>query len=602
MSKQGNQLKKTSAAAPARDFTDLLLRWGSVSAEQMSEATQIARDAKINMAEALVKTGYIDAADVYKALAEFHKMDFVDLTTEKIPDEIIQLVPESVARENSIIPFKDEEDVIHVLVSDPLDLEITEKLRFILNRRVETALAPREAIQEAINRYYGQVEGESADSILQEFTDTQIDFTETAEDGVAAGVDSDDSSAPVVRLVQMMIQEAVQLRASDIHVEPFEDRVRIRYRIDGVLVQRDSPPRRMLGAILSRIKILASMDIAERRRPQDGRIKITVGEKELDLRVSVIPTNHGQSCVMRLLDKDNIKIGIRQLGLSERDFKIFSNTIKRPNGIMLVTGPTGSGKTTTLYAALNAMNRPDRKIITAEDPVEYYLPGINQVEVKHNIGLDFARIIRAMLRQAPNIILVGEMRDSETASMGIQASLTGHLVFSTLHTNDAPSAVTRMVDMGVPAYLVASSVVAVLGQRLVRTICKRCKAPVKLSDAVLADAGIPHEIAAKAQFMKGKGCGYCQKSGYRGRMGIYELMVVSSKVREMMFQNKSTIQIAEQAIKEGMTTLYCDGMRKVLRGFTTLDEVYRVAKRTEQDIMALPIIFEELLQDKGLVT
>jgi type IV pilus assembly protein PilB len=586
---------------PMRDFTDLLLRRGVVSLDQLSEATNLARNSDQNVAESLIKLAYADPDEVYRALAEFHKMDYVNLNEHKIPDEVIQLVPESVARENSIIPYKDEDDTIHVLLSDPFDLETTEKLRFILNRRIETALAPRSAIMESINRYYGQVEGESADSILQEFTDTQIDFTETAEDGVASDV-ADDSSAPIVRLVSMMIQEAVQLRASDIHVEPFEDRVRIRYRIDGVLVERDSPPRRLLGAIQSRIKILANMDIAERRRPQDGRIKITVGEKELDLRVSVIPTNHGQSTVMRLLDKDNIKVGIRQLGLSERDFKIFTNTIKRPNGIMLVTGPTGSGKTTTLYAALNAMNRPDRKIITAEDPVEYYLPGINQVEVRHNIGLDFSRIIRAMLRQAPNIILVGEMRDTETASMGIQASLTGHLVFSTLHTNDAPSAVTRMCDMGVPGYLVASSVVAVLGQRLVRTICKRCKTPTKLSSATLEEAGIPPEIAEKAQFTRGKGCGYCQKSGYRGRMGIYELMVVTSKIREMMFQGKSTIQIAEQAIKEGMTTLYCDGIRKVLRGYTSLEEVVAAAKRSEQDGMALKVVFDEFMQNKGLVS
>ncbi len=586
---------------PMRDFTDLLLRRGVVGLDQLSEASNMARDTDINVADALIKLGYADPDEVYRALAEFHKMDYVNLAEHKITEEVIQLVPESVARENSIIPYKDEDDTIHVLLADPFDLETTEKLRFILNRRIETALAPRTSIMEAINRYYGQVEGESADSILQEFTDTQIDFTETAEDSVTSDL-ADDSSAPVVRLVHMMIQEAVQLRASDIHVEPFEDRVRIRYRIDGVLVERDSPPRRLLGAIQSRIKILANMDIAERRRPQDGRIKITVGEKELDLRVSVIPTNHGQSTVMRLLDKDNIKVGIRQLGLSERDFKIFTNTIKRPNGIMLVTGPTGSGKTTTLYAALNAMNRPDRKIITAEDPVEYYLPGINQVEVRHNIGLDFARIIRAMLRQAPNIILVGEMRDTETASMGIQASLTGHLVFSTLHTNDAPSAVTRMVDMGVPGYLVASSVVAVMGQRLVRTICKRCKTPVKLSPSILQDAGIPPEVADKAQFAKGKGCGYCQKSGYRGRMGIYEFMVVSAKIREMMFQGKSTIQIAEQAIKEGMTTLYCDGIRKVLRGYTTLEEVYRAAKRTEQDQKAMQIVLSEFMENKGLVS
>ncbi len=589
---------------PMRDFTDLLLRKGIVGLDQLSEASNLARDSDMLVGDALIKLGYAAADDVYRALATFHKLDYVDLTTIRIADEVIQLVPESVARENNVIPYQNaDDDSLRVLVSDPFDLETIEKLRFILNRKVETALAPREAITEAINRYYGQVEGESADSILQEFTDTQIDFTETSEDGGGGGSDEsgDEASAPVVRLVGLMIQEAVQLRASDIHVEPFETRVRIRYRIDGVLVERDSPPRRLLGAILSRIKILAKMDIAERRRPQDGRIKVTVGEKELDLRVSIIPTNHGQSAVMRLLDKDNIKIGVRQLGLSERDFKIFQNTIKRPNGIFLVTGPTGSGKTTTLYAALNSMNRPDRKIITAEDPVEYYLPGVNQVEVKHNIGLDFARIIRAMLRQAPNIILVGEMRDTETASMGIQASLTGHLVFSTLHTNDAPGAVTRMTDMGVPGYLVASSVVAVLGQRLVRTVCKRCKAQVKLPDSVLADAGIPPDIAELATFTKGKGCGYCQKTGYRGRMGIYELMVVSTKIREMIFQNKSTIELQRQAIKEGMTTLFCDGVRKVLRGLTTLEEVYRSAKKTEQDDTALQIVFKELREGKGVI-
>ncbi|MFO1065353.1 MAG: GspE/PulE family protein [Pirellulales bacterium] len=580
---------------PMRDFTDLLLRRGVVSLDQLSEATSMARQDDISVADALVKLQYAEGKDVYQALADFHKMTFVDLQSVRIEDSIIQLVPESVARENSIIPYQEDGDALVVLVSDPFDLETIEKLRFILNRRIETALSPRETIFEAINRYYGQVEGESADSILQEFTDTQIDFTETSEDG-GGGSDElvDESSAPVVRLVGLMIQEAVQLRASDIHVEPFEDRVRIRYRIDGVLVERDSPPRRLLGAILSRIKILAKMDIAERRRPQDGRIKVTVGEKELDLRVSVIPTNHGQSVVMRLLDKDNIKVGVRQLGLADRDFKIFTSMIKRPNGILLVTGPTGSGKTTTLYAALNAMNRPDRKIITAEDPVEYYLPGINQVEVRHNIGLDFSRIIRAMLRQAPNIILVGEMRDTETASMGIQASLTGHLVFSTLHTNDAPSAVTRMTDMGVPGYLVASSVIAVLGQRLVRTICKRCKAPFKLTDAVLEDAGIPPDIASMATFTKGKGCSYCQKSGYRGRIGIYELMVVTSRVREMMFQGAATVQIREEAIKQGMTTLYCDGIRKVLKGITSLEEVYRAAKRTEQDSKAMEHVFREL--------
>jgi len=578
-----------------RDFTDLMLTRGIISLDQLSEAKLIAKKEDKTVGQILGTLGYASGEEVTQALAEFYKFEYVDLSTIRIPDNVIQLVPESVARENKIIPISDEDETIKVLVSDPFDIETIEKLRFILNRKIETALAPQEQIQEAINKYYGQVEGESADSMLQEFTDTQIDFTETEEDKMQSDESSDENSAPVVRLVQYMIQEAVQLRASDIHVEPFEDRVRIRYRIDGSLVERDSPPRRLLGAILSRIKILAKMDIAERRRPQDGRITITVGEKELDLRVSVIPTNHGQSTVMRLLDKDNIKVGVRQLGLGDRDFKVFTGLIKRPNGILLVTGPTGSGKTTTLYAALNALNRPDRKIITAEDPVEYYLPGINQVEVRHNIGLDFARIIRAMLRQAPNIILVGEMRDTETAQMGIQASLTGHLVFSTLHTNDAPSAVTRMTDMGVPGYMVASSVIAVMAQRLVRKICTRCKHPITLSDAVLEDAGLPVGITEFSKFSKGKGCPYCQKKAYRGRIGIYELMVVNGKLREHMFSGESSAVLREEAIRSGMTTLYCDGLRKVITGITTLDEVYKTAKKTEQEHIAIDKVIKEVM-------
>jgi len=570
------------------DFTEILLRKRVISQDQLNEARQVSKDQNTSLPDTIIKLGYASGEDVMRAVAQEHGRDYVDLTEVTIPETIIELVPESVARENAILPLAEEDDALKVIVSDPYDIDTVEKLRFILNRRIEIALPPRDKILEAINKYYSQIEGESADSVLQEFTDTKIDFTETetTTQAIGAGEVVDENSAPIVRLVQLMIQEAVQLRASDIHVEPFEEIVRIRYRIDGVLHKRDSPPRRLLGAIVSRIKILAKMDIAERRRPQDGRIKITVGDKELDLRVSIIPTSHGQSCVMRLLDKDNIKVGVRQLGLSETNFQSFGQLIRRPNGIILVTGPTGSGKTTTLYAALNALNRPDRKIITAEDPVEYYLPGINQVEVKHSIGLDFARIIRAMLRQAPNIILVGEMRDEETAHMGIQASLTGHLVFSTLHTNDAPSAVTRMVDMGVPNYLVASSVIAVLAQRLVRLICARCRQPVQVPASVTEDAGIPPHLAAKATFMKGKGCANCNKNGYRGRQGIFELMLITSKIRELIFKNVSAVEIRKMAIELGMKTLYVDGIFKALKGVTTLEEIYRNAKRTEQDIIA----------------
>ncbi|MCA9231281.1 MAG: type II/IV secretion system protein [Planctomycetales bacterium] len=563
------------------DLGDYLIKKGILGPEQLQEAQTVATSRKLKLQDTVVQLGYATAEQVMRVLAEQHDYEYYDLDNVPIPPAVVELVPESVARENAVIPFSEEDGKLKIVVSDPLDFNTFDKLKFILNREVEIGLATREKILEAINRNYGQMDGESADSMLQEFTDTAIDFTETEDDA-----DSDDesvvdeNSAPVVRLVQLMITEAVQLRASDIHVEPFESRIRIRYRIDGVLVERDSPPRRLLSALLSRIKILAKMDIAERRRTQDGRIKITAGGKELDLRVSMLPTSHGQSCVMRLLDKDNIRVGIRQLGLSERDFRIFRNLTRRPNGILLVTGPTGSGKTTTLYAALNELNRPDRKIITAEDPVEYYLPGINQVEVRHSIGLDFALIIRAMLRQAPNVILVGEMRDYETASMGIQASLTGHLVFSTLHTNDAPGAVTRMVDMGVPAYLVAGSIVGILAQRLVRVVCTKCKQPFTPSDAQIEAAGITPEQLEGASFMKGAGCSHCGKSGYRGRLGIFELMTMTSKVRELSFAGASTVEIAKAAISEGMTTLYDDGIRKALAGITTLEEVFRVAKRS----------------------
>ncbi len=572
-------------------FIDILLKHQLVSQEQVSEARAMAVSGSMSVGDALVRLGYSTGEQVTQAMAQFHGLEYVNLDDVRIPERVIELVPETIARENATLPLAEDDDILKVLLSNPLDIETIEKLRFILNRQVQIALAPRENILEAINRYYGQIDGESADSMLQEFTDTAIDFTET-DDGTDELGDEDSASGPIVRLVQLMINEAVQLRASDIHVEPFEDRIRIRYRIDGRLVERDSPPRRLLGAILSRIKILARMDIAERRRPQDGRIKISAGGKTLDLRVSVIPSSNGQSVVMRLLDQDNIRVGVRQLGLSEADYSIFSDLIKRPNGIVLVTGPTGSGKTTTLYAALNTLNRPDRKIITAEDPVEYYLPGINQVEVRHSIGLDFARIIRSMLRQAPNIILVGEMRDSETASMGIQASLTGHLVFSTLHTNDAPSAVTRMVDMGVPNYLVASSVIAVLAQRLVRVICNRCKKPWQPTQAILDQAGITPEMAKNAEFSRGVGCNYCNKTGYRGRLAIFEIMKITSGIRELIFQNRSSVEIRERAIEEGMNTLYQDGLSKVLKGITSLEEVFRIAKKTQQDVEGEAVVNE----------
>jgi type IV pilus assembly protein PilB len=566
------------AARKKRDYIEILISRGVISPDQLSEAEQMAQESGIRLADALSRLGYATGDEVMRAMAEEHGLAFVKPSDVAIPPAILELVPESVARENVILPLAEEDGSLKIIVSDPNDIDTFEKLRFILNRRIEPVLAPRDAILEAINRHYGQTVGESADSILTEMTDTAIDFTETDDEMRVGEEDVGEQAAPIVRLVQLMLNEAVQLRASDIHIEPFEDRIRVRYRVDGVLSERDSPPRRLLGALLSRIKILSRLDIAERRRTQDGRIKATVGEKELDIRVSVIPTNHGQSVVMRLLDKDTIKVGLRQLGFSDEDYQKFNNLIRRPNGIILVTGPTGSGKTTSLYAALNDLNTPDKKIITAEDPVEYYLSGINQVEIRHEIGLDFARVIRAMLRQAPNIILVGEMRDLETAQMGIQASLTGHLVFSTLHTNDAPSAITRLIDMGVPAYLVSSSVVAIMAQRLVRLVCQKCKQPYAPSEAVLETAGVSPEVVAKATFMRGAGCNSCGGTGFRGRNGIFELMLMSSRLRALTFNEAPTGDIRRTAVTEGMRTLYQDGLDKALRGMTTLEEVFRTAK------------------------
>ena len=434
---------------PRDDFTDVLIRRKVLSPEQLTEAVSFSNTNGIKLQDALDKLNYANPLESMSAMAEHSGLAFVDLTEIEIPKSVTELVPESVARENLVIPLSLEGGTLKLITSDPNNDEMVQKLKFILDKEIQPVLAVQEQIQEAINRSYGQSETESVDSMLVEFTDTAIEFTQIDSSG-QGGNSEPESDAPVVRLVNLIIQEAVAARASDIHVEPFDDRVRVRYRIDGVLVERDAAPRRLLAAMLSRIKIMGSIDITEKRRPQDGRIKMTLQGKHFDLRVSMLPSVHGQSAVMRILDRGNILVGIRDLGFHEEDHTRFQNIIKRPNGIFLVTGPTGSGKTTTLYAALNELNRPDRKIITAEDPVEYYLPGINQVEVKHNIGLDFARIIRAMLRQAPNIILVGEIRDKETAEIAVQASLTGHLVFSTLHTNDAPSAITRLVDIGVP--------------------------------------------------------------------------------------------------------------------------------------------------------
>ncbi|MFN9372867.1 MAG: GspE/PulE family protein [Planctomycetaceae bacterium] len=556
----------------AADWVQKLVKDGTISKDQFNEARDLSSRLGIKIEDALMKLGYVNPSDVGQAQAKQFGYDYVDLSALQIPASVVQMVPESVARENIVLPISlDDAGTLTVAMHDPMKFEVLDKLRFIINREIKVVVAQKEDILQAVNRYYGQGETESVDSMIAEFTETAIDFTET-ELAAAASV-ADDENAPIVKLVNLMITEAVNMRASDIHVEPFEEKLRIRYRIDGELLERDSPPRRLHSAVVSRIKIMANIDISEKRKPQDGRIKTRVGTRDFDLRVSMLPTGFGQAVVMRILDRDNIKVGIRNLGFSEVNYRTFQNIIRRPNGIFLVTGPTGSGKTTTLYSALGELNRPDRKIITAEDPVEYYLPGINQVEVKHSIGLNFSRIIRAMLRQAPNVILVGEIRDQETAEMAIQASLTGHLVFSTLHTNDAPSSITRLIDMGVAPFLVASSVMAIMAQRLVRVNCPKCVGPTKPDPRDLEYLGVTEEQIARAKWQKGKGCSHCQHTGYRGRKAVFELMTMNSLMRDMTFKQEPSQNLRRQAMMMGMKTLVDDALDKAVLGVTTIPEV-----------------------------
>lgn len=564
------------------DICRQLVERGLISEDQLVEAEGMAASLGIRAEDALVKLEYVDASEISTAQAAQFGYDAIDLSAIEVPQAVIGLVPESVSRENTVLPLRMDGDSLVVAIDDPMKFEVIDKLRFILNREIKCEVAPNDAILTAINRHYGQSETESVDSMLQEFTETAIDFTQTeiqeAETAAGSGGGEDDSGSPIIKLVNLIISEALNMRASDIHIEPFEDRIRIRYRIDGKLVERDSPPKRLLGSMISRIKIMGSMDISEKRRPQDGRIKTRVGPKEIDLRVSIMPSNHGQAIVMRILDRDSIKIGIRNLGFSEEHYRTFQNIIRRPNGIFLVTGPTGSGKTTTLYSAIGELNRPDRKIITAEDPVEYLLPGINQVEVRTSIGFTFASIIKAMLRQAPNVILVGEIRDLETADMAIQASLTGHLVFSTLHTNDAPGSITRLIDMHVQPFLVASSVMAVLAQRLSRRICSKCAEPYRPSESELQHFDITAEMIETATFMRGRGCNHCHHTGFRGRVAVHELMAMNSAIREMTFNREPTQNIRRQARLFGMKTLVEDCLEKALKGVTHVSEVFHLEK------------------------
>jgi type IV pilus assembly protein PilB len=532
--------------------------------------------------ELLIEAKAASTAQITEALARQYNYPYVDLKNFKFNPDVVKTVPRAVCEENNIFPIKGNGRSLMIAMHDPLDLFALDNLKFILNKEIEIVLAPKDSILEAIGRAYGSKEKSAInDAIDQAVYQTQTEIKVRGADKDDHGEVTEDD-APVIRFVQLMIGEAVKQRASDIHVEPMEDRLRIRYRVDGICQEVNTAPKRLQGAILSRIKIMSEMDIAEKRKPQDGRIKIQVDGRQLDIRVSALPATHGESMVMRLLDKDKGLLGLEEMGFHPSDYKRFKGLIRRPNGIVLVTGPTGSGKTTTLYAALKELNRADVKIITAENPVEYNITGINQAQVKAGIGMTFQRILRAMLRQAPNIILVGEIRDHETAEIAIQAALTGHLVFSTLHTNDAPGALTRLMDMGIKPFLVASSIQAAMGQRLIRTLCQDCRVLDKDPDPVLLAAlSIRPEDLRNRKVYKAGGCDKCRKTGYRGRKGLFELMEMNSVMREMVFRKEPINKVKEQSRLSGMVTLLEDGVRKIFDGITTLEEVATITHRED---------------------
>jgi type IV pilus assembly protein PilB len=523
----------------------------------------------------LVREGVISETDVSRTLAAQAHMDWVDLSERQIPQDVISQIRPEDARRFKVVPVDVTDNSLVVAVSDPLDIETMDSLSFLLQREIELVCSSPEKIREALIKYYGTAD-EASDIIAGRLGQDADDLTlEVGEGGELTG--GDEGDAPIIRMVSMLLVEAHRAGASDIHLEPLEKKFRVRFRIDGVLHEMQAPPKRLQSAIVSRLKIMTgSMSIAEKRLPQDGRIQVKVARKPIDLRVSTIPTNHGESVVMRLLDKSSLMLGLPELGFLSDDQETFERLLRLPDGILLVTGPTGSGKTSTLYACLNYMNKPDRKIITVEEPVEYQMNGINQVQVNADIGMTFPAALRSILRQAPNIIMIGEIRDLETASIATNASLTGHLVFSTLHTNDAPSAIARMVDIGMQPFLVASSVRAIMAQRLVRKLCQNCKQPGELSESELRALRVEASQLSDAQVMVPVGCDRCRGTGYKGRMGIFEIFIVDDEVRHMINKRSSTLLLRQKARELGMRTLREDGVRKVLGGMTSAEEVISI--------------------------
>ncbi len=571
------------ATAAVDDFIlQLALDHGLLQPAQADAARAIARAhadparPAPRLIELLQQQGVLQQRQLAELVAtEFGMQMAPDMTNLRITGDTLELVPRTVAARHLLIPLGREGGRLRVAIADPLDTDGIDALSYLLKMPIDPMVSTAEEIKSAIDRFYGK-DANSIDDLLNDLAVGDEANAVTTEAGHAADPTNTDADAPIIKLVHQIILEAIHRRASDIHIEPLEKRFRVRYRIDGVLLEVENPPKRLQLSIVSRLKIMANISIAEKRIPQDGRIQIQSAGKQLDLRVSSLPTAHGESIVMRILDKEGLTLGLPELGFLSDDAAVFEKLITLPDGILLVTGPTGSGKTTTLYGCLHFINTPDKKITTAEDPVEYQLNGINQVPVRHDVGMTFASALRAMLRQAPNVVMVGEIRDLETAEIAINASLTGHMVFSTLHTNDAPGAVTRLIDIGVKPFLVSTSLRAVMAQRLVRKICRHCKKPYAASSNELRSLNINPAQAAHATFAKGEGCAECNATGFRGRIGIFEIFVINEEVQRMIYENAGTAKLRDKARSLGMRTMREDGARKVTSGLTTIEEVVSI--------------------------
>ena len=565
-------------------IVELLISRGMVTRKQVEDAQEFASLEGSPILDALTHMKFVAEEEVLLILGAEYGMDVFDFTNYQIPAEVIAAVPPEIARRYEVIPVNKREGTLTVAMGDPTDLDALDAVRYILKCDVEGVVASRRQIQQALNFYYQEMD-DSVESFLDDMTEGTLDISQVATTDVTTETSGDDTDdAPIIRLVSLLILEAFRTRTSDIHLEPLEKRFRVRYRIDGVLHEiPDCPPKYLQNNVISRLKLMAGMDLSEHRIPQDGRIRISAMGRDLDLRVSDIPATHGESIVMRILDKSSVMLGISELGFFKDDQDTIMKIINLPDGIFLVTGPTGSGKTTSLYSFLHTLNQPTRKIITAEDPVEYELSGINQVQINADIKFTFANALRSMLRQAPNIIMVGEIRDVETGEIAINAALTGHLVFSTLHTNDAPSAITRLMDMGIKPFLVASAVRAIMAQRLVRRVCKNCSVPTEPTEEELDFLGLTSDDFADANLIKGTGCTECSK-GYKGRMGIYEIFILDDSIQGLIYKKADAGVIRERARKLGMRSLREDGLRKAASGITTLEEVIRLTVGDEESV------------------